>query len=311
MLPETPQLEAFLAVATTLHFGRAAERLHVTQSTVSHRIRKLEECVGVALFDRSHRSVQLTPAGVAYLKRVSGAVRDLDRAEQDARAVGSGRQGRCVIGYSGAASCTPLLDALEAVMPALPQVQFELQRRALLEQLDAVLSGELDLGSSFLPIPGGREGLEVQAVAALPLRAWVAADHPLARAERAPLSALAQERWIVLSDRAEAGFSSFLRRRGGGGQAPPIEADALDATFDLVRRGLGITVLPATPVAPPGVRGVPLVGLPAAQLSVFWRTGPLHPLVRALIEPADRSQRGPQAQPEGDGHPEDQRQQPR
>ncbi|MCA9691852.1 MAG: LysR family transcriptional regulator [Myxococcales bacterium] len=284
ILPETPQLEAFLAVAEALHFGRAAARLHVTQSTVSHRIRALEEQLAVRLFERDRRRVQLTAAGVAYRRRVATALTELRRAERDAQEAATGRSGRLVIAYSGAITTTPLIDAVARVARAAPAVKIELQRRSLADQLQAVLEREVDVGSSFLPLPTTPPELVARPLGVAKLCVWVAEDHPLATRAGLGLAELGDERWVLLSERAEAGFAAFVERRGGGGRGAPLLVDALDAAIELVRRGLAITVLPAPPIAPRGVVVRALARTTGARIHAFWHGPSTGPVRRSLLD---------------------------
>jgi DNA-binding transcriptional LysR family regulator len=277
MLPDTPQLEAFVALASLLHFGKAAEQLHLTQSTVSHRILTLEQTLGVQLFDRSHKRVRLTPAGAAYQRRITAALRELRRAELDAREAASGQLGRLVIACSGALSASPLMDALEGVLRASPGVRVELQQRGQPEQLAALAAGEIDVGCTFLPLPD-RPGL-ASLLLPRPLYAWVGPRHPLRRATTR--DALQTERWVILSERAEAGFARWLARPG---LPVPIEVDALDAAFALVQRDLAVTITPDTSVAPRGVRRLSLEPEAVAQIRVFWDERSQDPVLRSFVE---------------------------
>ncbi len=289
MHPEIAQLEAFRVVAAQLHFGRAAAQLHISQSAVSHRIRALESCVGVRLIDRTRRQVRLTRAGVAYLHRVGPLLHELERARADAVEAASGHAGRLVIGYSGALTNTPLLAAVERIARELPTVRVELQRRGLHEQLAAINAGELDIGCSFLDLPTGRIGLQHWTLEPYPVFAWVGPQHPLAGEDETSLARLSEERWVVLSERAEAGIGSFFASRGARIGSPAIEVDALDAAFDIVRRGLAVSVMPDTPAAPFDVHRLSLTDALTTTVRVFWSGARVSPVLRAFLaalEPA-------------------------
>ena len=96
---ELRQLRYFVAVAEELHFGRAAERLHMSQSPLSRAIRELERQLGLVLFVRTTRRVELTPAGAALLERARRALAEVDLAIDDARRAAEPERGALGIGH--------------------------------------------------------------------------------------------------------------------------------------------------------------------------------------------------------------------
>lgn len=284
MTPEIAQLEAFAAVAAQLHFGRAANQLHVTQSTVSHRIRALEACVGVRLFERTRRQVRLTAAGVAYLDRVGPLLRELTRAREDAHEAASGSHGRLVIGYSGGATNSPLVSVVAQVARSAPHIQIELQQRGLHDQMAAVNAGDIDIGCSFLDLPHRRIGLRVETLRPVPVKAWVGTEHRLAGAKRVRLADLQNERWVLLSERAETGVRAFLERRGATLGTSAIEVDAIDAAYELVRLGVAVTAMPHSPAVPEGVVGLSLEAELMANVWVFWNETRVSPGLRLFLD---------------------------
>src|ERR1700681_4923072 len=105
---ELRHLRYFVAVAEELQFGRAAERLHLSQPVLSQRIRKLEGILGYALFVRTSRSVKLTNAGEAFLERARRTLRNVQRDIDETRSIGQGEVGSLHIGFVGSAMLTTL-----------------------------------------------------------------------------------------------------------------------------------------------------------------------------------------------------------
>jgi len=270
--PEQHLVEAFLVLARTLHFGRAAKELHLTQSTISHRIRRLEQEIGVPLFDRTRRSVTLTAAGRALQEHARAATQELTRGVMEARRIASGDSGKLVVAHSGVASASGLLEALGQHALQSPGVTFEVRQASVAKQRQGILRGEIDLGCTFIDLPRVWAGFEVRDLPENELVAWIATDHPLAQRVSVSMSELCQERWIVLSAAAEKGFRDFLLDRGTLSQAPAraIEVDSLDACFEFVRRGIGVALIPGASLFVEGIRGIRIEPRIPTRSRVFW-----------------------------------------
>lgn len=145
------QLAGFIAVAEELHFGRAAERLNMTQPPLSRQIQKLEKIVGAELLERDNRKVELTPAGKLFLEEARRLMALAERAPLTARRVASGRSGVLRIGFTAASGFSILGPLLEELSGIIPDVDIDLQELVTGEQLNGLLSGELDLGLARPP----------------------------------------------------------------------------------------------------------------------------------------------------------------
>ena len=145
------QLAGFIAVAEELHFGRAAERLNMTQPPLSRQIQKLERSVGAELLERDNRKVQLTRAGVAFLDEARRLLALAERAPLTARRIASGRSGLLRIGFTAASGLSILGPLLEEIATRLPDVDIDLQELVSGEQIQALQTGELDLGLARPP----------------------------------------------------------------------------------------------------------------------------------------------------------------
>lgn len=140
------QLDSFIAVAEELHFGRAAERLHITQPSLSRQIQKLEKTMGAELLRRGSRKVELTAAGTMVLGEARRLVMLADRVPDTAKKVAAGGSGLLRIGFTSTSGFSILGPMLEQISTALPQVDIDLQELLSIEQLDGLRTGELDLG---------------------------------------------------------------------------------------------------------------------------------------------------------------------
>jgi len=140
------QVRCFVAVAQELHFGRAAERLNMTQPPLSRQIQKLERSMRVQLLERTPRNVVLTAAGEVFL-RASIELLDLaDQAPQSALSVAQGYEGSIQLGITVGAAVSVLGDILKRTSESLPKVHLELLEMVTGDQVDSLRSGKIDLG---------------------------------------------------------------------------------------------------------------------------------------------------------------------
>ncbi|WP_323960098.1 LysR family transcriptional regulator [Arthrobacter sp. JZ12] len=140
------QAKSFIAVAEELHFGRAAERLNMTQPPLSRQIQKLERSVGVELLERDNRKVSLTPAGRAFLAEARKLIVAAERAPKTAQRIAAGKSGQLRVGFTAASGFSLLGPLLAEIAAELPDVDVELQELVTGDQLAAISDGDLDLG---------------------------------------------------------------------------------------------------------------------------------------------------------------------
>ncbi|MDR6637005.1 LysR family transcriptional regulator [Paenarthrobacter nitroguajacolicus] len=267
---ELRQLRYFLVVADELHFGRAAERLHLTQPPLTVAIRRLETELGVQLFDRTTRRVALTPAGEAFRNRIQAAVMELDDAAGDVASVAAGLSGRIRVGFVSSASYTTIPEAIRAFRELRPRVELALRPLTSGEQFDQLLDGELDLG--VVRDPGEVPGLTLQFVSTEELVAVMPEAHPLtsSRAEIRPED-FEGEPMILFPYRLMPGFvARVLRLFDGAGLSPNVIQQSIhqETVLGLVAAGLGISILPesVSRFQMPGVVAKRITGHPQTSL---------------------------------------------
>src|SRR5213076_3523187 len=148
---ELRQLSYFVTVAEELHFGRAAQRLHMTQPPLSQTIQALEELLGAALFLRSRRSVSLTPAGVALLPEARRMLGQAAELPELARRAAAGESGRLVLSFVSSADYSVLPPFLRNYRAHYPQIQISLQEATSDLQVEDLLHGRIDAGLLIPP----------------------------------------------------------------------------------------------------------------------------------------------------------------
>src|SRR5262245_18373918 len=143
---ELRHLRYFRAVAEELHFGRAADRLHIAQPPLSQQIRQLERELVVSLLTGSTRSVELTPAGAAYLQRALQILAAVEDAAEQARRIAAGTEGQLTIGCVGSATYSLLPQLARTLAEVLPGVDVRVRGEMLAPaQLHALAAGGIDL----------------------------------------------------------------------------------------------------------------------------------------------------------------------
>src|ERR1700757_4336071 len=135
----------FLAVAETLHFSKAAERLGMAQPPLSQQIRRLEELIGHRLFDRTTRGVKLTLAGQLLAERARSTLEKVDDDLAQVRRLGRGEEGTLTVGFSGSVMFTRLPAAIESYRRRYPKVELRLRELVTSAQIPALLDGTIDL----------------------------------------------------------------------------------------------------------------------------------------------------------------------
>ena len=274
---ELRQLRYFLAVADELHFGRAAERLGIAQPPLSQQIRKLERTLGVALFWRSKRRVELSEAGRVLADEARHVLAAADQAAIAAQRAGRGEAGNLRIGYTtGCTFIQTVVDLLRRYREEHPGVVLSLAEMHTTGQLDALSAGRIDLAfiRSRLPDPDQEftsfEILQEPLIAALPL------GHPAAGDEAVPLGRLALEPFVLFPRVVGTGvFDTIITACHEAGFTPRVvqEAPQFTSIIGLVSAGFGVALIPSalSRIRLDGVVYRPLLGTDAAAPVVLVR----------------------------------------
>lgn len=284
---EVRQLRYFVAVAQELHFGRAAERLHMAQPPLSAAIRTLEGELGVRLLERTTRRVDLTPAGEVYLRHALDVLARLERAADDVRRIGSGEEGRLVIGCVGSASYSLLPQLSRAIRAERPGVDVQVRGEMLTaDQVRALRDGTIDL--ALLRRPDDAAGLTLTGLREDRMMLAVADDHRLAHRRRVALHDLAGESLLTHPgggrSRMHAMVTAALAADGVSvGEVREVAETSTLLTFVAADLGLAVLPEPARALGIPGVRWLPLSRVPALELLAAHRAEGPDPVVAAAL----------------------------
>jgi DNA-binding transcriptional LysR family regulator len=239
----------FIAVAEELHFSRAARSLHMTQPPLTQAIAQLERLLGARLFERSKRSVHLTPAGEVLLPQARELLARAQALPAQARAAAGGELGRLRIAFVSTVGFALLPHWLRAFRARHPQVQMELIEATGDVQLDAFARGDIDAGF-MLHSPGfAPQGLAHRRVAHEPLVLALPEAHPMAAAPRLSLAAVLAQPVVLFPRRIVPSLhDAILGMYHAAGREPRIvqEAIQMQTIVNLVSAGLGIAWVPAS-----------------------------------------------------------------
>lgn len=283
---ELRHLRYFVAVAEERHFGRAAQRVRIAQPPLSRQIRALEDELGVAVFDRSRRRVELTAAGMTLLEHARRVFEAVDLADRETRRAARGELGRISIGYPSSLAYSGLAELLRAFRTEFPTVEVALRELPPQRQIELLKDGRLDVG--FIRAPLEELGLASLLVRREPLVIVLPANHVLAAKKDISLRALAGEPFVSFPrSRGAAFFDHLMRLCSDAGFTPRIvqEAPQLDLV-SLVSAGFGVAIVPTSVrhVRRAGVVYRPIVGAPKIELRMAWKHGNGAPVVRELVK---------------------------
>jgi DNA-binding transcriptional LysR family regulator len=299
MTPDLRQLRYFVAVAEERHFGRAAKRLAMTQPPLSQAIRALEDALGVELFARTKRTVELTAVGADLLPEVRKLLASAEALRPLAQSLARGEAGALSLAFVSTAGYGLLPPLLREFAARYPRVRLQLAEATSDVQIDELAAGRIDAGLVIPPLPPlysttltyvpvMREPL----VAALPSTMvnhrqaippdWD--DEPIA------LAALAEFPLITFPRRLAPGFYDMITScYGAAGLTPRIgqEAIQMQTIVSLVSAGMGVALVPQSlrNLRRTGVVYRPLEGRsPLVETGLVWRTADVSPVLAGFIE---------------------------
>ena len=284
---ELRHLRYFVRVAGELHFGRAAERLGISQAPLSQQIRQLEDRIGVRLFDRTTRNVSLTAAGKTFLEHAQEALTSVDHGIIAAQNAAGWNAGRLVIGSMYMSGHQFLPEIVRRFLLRYPNVSIDIRIMTTEEQIQAIAEERIHVG--FLRPPRNPGILSIAKLSSEGFVAVLCQDNPLAEKTDLTLADLRNEPFLVYTSVVGVTFQNVVFQRCRQlGFDPNIvqEVSHAMAIVALVAAGIGVGIIPAwvTQVSYPRVVYRPLPELPdAAELAVAWAVHDISPFVRDFV----------------------------
>ena len=286
---ELRHLRYFIAVAEELHFSRAAERLQIAQPPLSQQIRSLEKELGVQLFERTKRRVQLTEAGQIFLEEARLVLIQVEQAVRAAQRASRGEIGRLGVGVNSSATQSYVPEILRVFRERFPCVELVLHELTSHKQVQRILDNRIDVG--FLWLPNVEDSaLSFMSIWQEPLIVALPETHPLASLPQIPLEALVREPFVVPPRHLGAGFySQIINLCQQAGFSPKVaqEAMLMQTIVSLVAGGVGVALVPASlqNLQRVGVVYKPLQGqTPELEMAIVWRQDNLSPILREFLK---------------------------
>ena len=283
-------LQYFVKLAELKHFSKAADACFVSQPTLSTQIRKLEEELGVALVERSHRKVMLTPVGEDLAHRTRHVLRDIEHIKDAARRSKNPATGTIKLGIFP--TLAPYL--LPHVIPVIRQRYPELRMQLAEEKTETILNmldqGRLDAGLLALPVPD--HGMEIEALFDEPFVTAMPASHPLSDKQHICLQDLEGEELLLLEDgHCLRQHALAVCELAGARERVDFHATSMETLRHMVAANAGVTLMPVLAVKPP----IPLTDnialrpfeapAPSRTIALVWRSSsPLGDFLRKLAE---------------------------
>jgi len=275
-----------IAVADTLHFGKAAERLHISQPPLSQQILQLERELGIQLFERTNRNVRLTKPGEMFIQEARIVVAQAEHATKVAQRANEDEDGQLIVAIAGPADSPFFIDVFRLFAKRHPRVRIALRNMSTMEQVDAIRECRVHAG--FVVPPIDDPALTTETVSHQPIAIALPQDHPLAKRVYVPLSALATERHIMFARHLGPHFFDAIVngcRQAGFALKVVHEVDNLHTACALVTAGLGVCFVPGSignvamqvrPVKP----AIPHVD---SHLALAFKREPLCDLVQTFV----------------------------
>jgi DNA-binding transcriptional LysR family regulator len=265
---ELRHLRYVVAVADELHFGRAANKLNMSQPPLSQAIRRVEDELGVALFHRTKRSVELTEAGKTFVAGAREVISQAERTAASAIAASRGEVGELVVATitsTDSGFYKALVTILRTFSRENPMVHLRLRQLNVAQQIEHLHASKIHVAFVTLPVLDSRLAMHV--VHREPLAIAMPEDHPLAKHRAIPVRALADEPHVLMPRQSNAGYYDFLTgyfRKGGVTLRVSDESDGIYTSLALVAARRGISVLPLSvlEINRPGIVMRPFQGSP-------------------------------------------------
>ncbi|WP_299161477.1 LysR family transcriptional regulator [uncultured Tenacibaculum sp.] len=278
----------FLAVAEDLHFRKAAERLFISQPGLSRQIKQMEDDIGIQLFIRHNRKVQLTPAGLYLKNELTRNLKNLDNILDYAKLLQDGKDGKLEFGYVGSAMQDIIPNLLIQFKKKYPNVQFGLKEMDNQKQIDSLLSHDIDIG--FVRLDRVPRGLAIKPILKESFCLVLPKEHPVNVDNFKGLHQLKNESFILFDPSySPSYYEKVMQIFDESGFSPIVSHNTIHAAsiYKLVENNFGLSIVPKSLQKGYNmdVKFIELHKIPQrTTLSVVWDKNNRNPIVASLLE---------------------------
>jgi DNA-binding transcriptional LysR family regulator len=277
----------FLAVAKELHFRRAAEQLYISQPGLSRQIKQMEEELGIKLFERHNRKVELTKAGVYLQHELSNQLQHFEDIIKHAKLLNDGVEGKLKLAYVGSAMQNLIPELLLKFRETNPNVLTNLKEIDNRRQIQALLNQEIDVG--FVRMERVPKGLEIQAAHDETFSLVLPANHPISASNFNSLTQFKEEHFILFdSSYSDSYYEKVMQIFDDSGFVPTISHSTVNASsiYRLVENNFGISIVPTSLKYgfDLDIKFIELRNIPQrTALKIVWNKANTNPVLRSFI----------------------------
>ncbi|MDR8071893.1 LysR family transcriptional regulator [Burkholderia cenocepacia] len=285
---ELRHLHYLITLAETLHFGRAAERLHISQPPLSRQIALLEEELGVSLFDRTSRTVKLTAAGEGFLQDAREILASVERAKRNAISANHGHRGSLSVGFMFAAAFSIVPAILRAYTTKYPEVEIQVSEVVPSLLMQDLRESRLDIGLMY-PL-GDHVGMETFTVFEEPLVVALPSNHSLARSdEPMDVAELEDERFLITRREASPYFHDLISnhcKKAGFTPSIFMQTNYQHTIITFVGQALGVGLVHRSMQTsmPTNVKFRPLQNPPTVKVNATWNSRNRNPCMETFVQ---------------------------
>lgn len=284
---ELRHLRYFLAVAETLHFRKAADKLYISQPGLSRQIKQMEDDLGILLFERNNRKVKLTKAGKYLQNELILNLKHLEDIVSHAKLLNDGIEGNLKLGYVGSAMQKIIPDLLLRIKSERPNIRFNLTEMDNQKQIESLLFNDIDIG--FVRLERVPKGLNTHTLLEEPFSLVLPKNHSLTSYNFQNIAQLKSESFILFDESySPAYFEKVMQIFDDAGFSPIISHNTVHATsiYRLVENGFGISIIPKSlkPVYATKVKFIDLKNISQrTTLSAVWNNTNRNPALEGFV----------------------------